>query len=61
MAVLFPPQGPNHFVAMAGVGHEERFPPTKASGRCRFGQRTFAGASGSGGVAPKAAIPVEPI
>jgi hypothetical protein len=29
------------------MGQEERFPLLSASGRCRFGQGTFAGASGN--------------
>src|SRR5215471_13728438 len=40
-------------------GHEERFPPPRLSGRYRFGQATFAGASGND-EDPKAAIPLEP-
>ena len=42
---------------MARVGPQrERFPPPRTSGRCWFGQRTFAGRSGNDEDAPKAAI-----
>jgi hypothetical protein len=38
---------------MARIGlQRERFPPPRASGRCRFGQRTFAGPSGNDEHAP---------
>src|SRR5215469_14357836 len=37
-------------------GHEERLPPSRLSGRCRFAQETFAGTHGNGQDAPKAAI-----
>ena len=38
----------------------ERFPLPRTSGRCRFGQGTFAGASGNDEDAPEAAINEEP-
>jgi len=38
----------------------ERFPLPRTSGRCRFGQVTFAGASGNDEDAPEAAINEEP-
>jgi hypothetical protein len=28
---------------MAGLGHEERFPPPRSSARCRLGKATFGG------------------
>ena len=31
---------------MAAVGHEDRFPPPRLNGRCRFGQATFNGVHG---------------
>ena len=41
---------------MAGLGHEDQFPPTSLSARCGFGQGTFAWTHGNGRDAPKAAI-----
>ena len=38
------------------MGHEERFPPSRLSGRCRFSQRTFAGKRGNGRDAPISAV-----
>ena len=38
------------------MGQEERFPLLSASGRCRFGQGTFAGASGNDEDAPESII-----
>ena len=38
------------------VGYFDQFPPTSLSVGCRFGQRTFAGATRNGKDAPKAAI-----
>jgi len=38
------------------MGHEERFPPSRLSGRYRFNQRTFAGKRGNGREAPLAVI-----
>jgi len=35
------------------MGQEDRFAPASASGRCRFDQRTVAGASGDDADAPK--------
>jgi len=43
---------------VTGLGHEERFPPPRLSGRCRFGQGTFAGASGNDEDAPEASFPL---
>ena len=40
------------------MGHEERFPPPRLSGRCRFGQGTSAGASGNDEDAPIPDLPV---
>ena len=34
------------------MGHEERFPPSRLSGRCRFSQGTFARTRGNGRDAP---------
>jgi hypothetical protein len=41
---------------MAVVGHEDQFPPPSLSGRCRFGQGTFAGIGGKEEDAPKTAV-----
>ena len=43
--------------AMAGVGHEDPFPRPGPSGRCRFGQETFAGFRGNGRDAPISVVP----
>ena len=37
-------------------GHKERLPPSRLSGRCGFGQRTFAATSGNDKGAPISAI-----
>jgi len=39
------------------MGHKERLPPSRLSGRCGFGQRTFAGTSGNDKGAPIADLP----
>ena len=39
--------------ALAAMGHLERFPPERLSGRCRIGQETSAGAYSGDGLAPK--------
>jgi len=39
--------------AMAGMSHEERLPPSRLSGCCRFGQETFGRTRGNGQDAPK--------
>jgi hypothetical protein len=41
---------------MTGMGHEEPFPPPMLSGRCGFGYRAFAAASGNGKVASIPAV-----
>ena len=41
---------------MMVASKRERFPLPRVSGCCRFGQRTFAGASGNDEDAPKAAV-----
>ena len=41
---------------MTGLGHEDAFPLPSASGRCRFGQGTFAVASGNDEDAPTSVI-----
>jgi hypothetical protein len=38
------------------MGHEDAFPQPRLSGRCRFGQATFAGTHFSGREAPEAVI-----
>jgi hypothetical protein len=38
------------------MGHEERFPPRRLSGRCGFRKETIAGMRRNGRDAPKAAI-----
>ena len=38
------------------MGHQERLPPPRLSGRCGFGEGTFAGTRGNGEDAPIAAI-----
>jgi hypothetical protein len=44
--------------AMARIGPQrERFSPPRASGRCRFGEGTFACTHGNGQDAPLAALP----
>ena len=40
----------------AGMGHLERFPPERLSGRCRIGQETSAGAYCGDGLAPNSAL-----
>jgi hypothetical protein len=42
--------------ARAGMGHEDQFPRPTLSARCRFSQRTFAGAHRNDKVAPIAAV-----
>src|SRR5215469_8271401 len=39
------------------LGHLERFPPERLSGRCRIGQETSAGAYSGGGLAPISDLP----
>jgi len=41
------------YPAMPAMGHEERFLRPMLSGRCRFGQETFAGTHGNGEDAPR--------
>jgi hypothetical protein len=41
---------------MAGMGHEDAFPPPSLSGRCRLGEATFAGMGGKEEDAPKPAV-----
>jgi hypothetical protein len=41
---------------MAGMGHEERLPPSRLNGCCRFGQGTFARTRDNDEEAPEAAI-----
>jgi len=41
---------------MTEEGHEERFPPPRLNGRCRFGQATFIGTHGNERDAPILAI-----
>jgi hypothetical protein len=41
---------------MAGVGHEQRFPPLRLNVRCRLGQATFIGTDGKGREAPIAVV-----
>jgi hypothetical protein len=43
--------------SMAGMGHEQRFPPLRLNVRCRLGQATFIGTDGKGREAPTAVIP----
>jgi hypothetical protein len=40
---------------MAGMGHEERFPPTRLNAGCGFRKETIAGMRRNGRDAPKAA------
>jgi hypothetical protein len=42
--------------AMTAVGHQERLPPPRLSGRCGFGEGTFAGTRGNGEDAPIPAV-----
>ena len=56
MAALFPPEAPNQFGAMAGVGHEYALLRPRPSAGYRFSQRTFAGTRGNGRDAPKPAV-----
>ena len=37
-------------------GHEDEFPRSRANGRCRFSEGTFAGTPGNGQDAPEAVI-----
>jgi len=39
------------------MGHEERLPPSRLSGCCRFGQETVAGPRGNGQDAPISVVP----
>jgi hypothetical protein len=57
MAVLFPPESPHQFGAMAGVGHGPALLSTGASTRCQCSQRTFAATLGNGRDAPIADLP----
>ena len=41
---------------MTGMGHEERFPPTRLSAGCGFRKETIAGMRRNGRDAPKAVI-----
>jgi hypothetical protein len=41
---------------MAALGHQERLPPPRLSGRCGFGEGTFAGTRGNGEDAPIPAV-----
>ena len=41
---------------MAGLGHEDPFPPPGPSGQCRFSEETFAGVRDDGRDASRAAI-----
>ena len=41
------------------MGHLERFPLERLSGRCRIGQETSAGAYSGDGLAPFAAVPAD--
>ena len=41
---------------MTVLGHEERFPPPRRNGRCRFGQATFIGTPGNERDAPTADV-----
>jgi hypothetical protein len=41
---------------MAPSGHEDQFPPPRLSGRCGFGEGTFAGTRGNGKDAPRADV-----
>src|SRR5215469_16085776 len=40
----------------SAVGHLERFPPERVSGRCQIGQETSAGAFSGDGLAPTAGV-----
>jgi len=42
---------------MTGMGHEDRFPPSRLNGSCRFSQGTFAGTRANGRDAPIADFP----
>ena len=42
---------------MTALGHEERFPPRRLNGRCRFSEGTFTGAHGNGRDAPIPDLP----
>jgi len=53
MAVLVPPHAPNQFEAMAGMGHEERFPPLRLSAGYGFRKETIAEMRCNGRDAPK--------
>jgi len=41
---------------MAAMGHLERFPPERVSGRCQIGQGTSAEAYSGDGLAPRTVI-----
>ena len=43
-------------IANAGVGHEEQYPRPRLSGRCRFGEATFAGVAANEKDAPTPAV-----
>jgi len=54
----FAPEAPNQFQAMAGVGHEERFPPPRLSAGYGFRKETIAGMRRNGRGAPIPAVRV---
>jgi hypothetical protein len=45
---------------MTEKGHQQRLPPPRLSGRCGFGEGTFAETRGNGEDAPKAVLAVNP-
>ena len=51
MTVLFAPEASNQLGAMAGAGHEERFPPTMLGAGYRFRKETIAGMRPTGEMA----------
>jgi hypothetical protein len=52
---------PGSVTAMAGFGHEERFPPTRLGAACGFRKETIAGMRRNGRDAPRAVIPATAI
>src|SRR5262245_49757175 len=53
-------QNPQKLLPLSALGHEERLPPPRLSGCCRWGQQTFASTHGNGRDAPTPDLHVLP-
>ena len=56
MPAIHPTEPIATLLRTAGVGHEEQYPRPRLSGRCRFGEATFAGAVANQKDAPTPAV-----